>query len=159
MKNRINRLLALGASLALVAAVTPAQAATLQLTPKLGGCYLFTEKEFNAPSPMTNPIPCSKMHNAETFGIGKWNLKNQPWKYTDDMVRDAAEAICMQYWDFPDDSNLNYWAFFTPSASQWAKGARWVRCDAMSALSETGSFKQKFASWTGNAGLNSGYIV
>jgi hypothetical protein len=58
MKNRINRLLALGASLALVAAVTPAQAATLQLTPKLGGCYLFTEKEFNAPSPMTNPIPC-----------------------------------------------------------------------------------------------------
>jgi hypothetical protein len=138
---------------------TQAQAATLQLTPKLGGCYLFTEKEFNAPSPMTNPIACSKVHNAETFGLGTWPLKNQPWKYTEDMARDTAEQICMSFWDYPDGSDLNFWAYFTPSASQWAKGARWVRCDAMSMIAEKGTFKQKFATWTGNASLNSGYVA
>jgi len=147
------------ASLTLLANAAPAQAATLQLTPKLGGCYLFSEKELNSAYPLTNPIPCSKLHNAETFGIGKWNLKNQPWKYTEDMTRDAAEAICMRFWDYPEDSDLNYWAYFTPSPAQWAKGARWVRCDAMSRLSETGSFKQMFESWTGNAGLSSGYLA
>jgi hypothetical protein len=143
----------------LVVSMATSHAATLQLTPKLGGCYLFTEKEFNAASPMTNPIPCAKVHNAETFGVGTWSLKNQPWKYTDDMVRDAAEKICMSYWDYPEDSDLNYWAFFTPSPAQWSKGARWVRCDAMSRVSEKGSFKQMYATWSGNAGLNSGYTA
>ena len=146
-------------SLAVVTQAIPAEAASLQLTPKLGGCYLFTEKEFNAPSPLTNPIPCSKLHNAETFGIDKWPLKNQPWKYTVDMARDAAEQVCMQYWDYPDDSDLNFWAFFTPSPAQWAKGARWIRCDAMARLVEKGTFKQMYASWTGNAGLTSGYLA
>ena len=153
------KLLVVFTSFSLISIVAPAQAATLQLNPKLGGCYLFTEKELNSAYPLTNPIACSKLHNAETFGIGKWTLKNQPWKYTEDMTRDAAEAICMRYWDYPDDSDLNYWAYFTPSPAQWAKGARWVRCDAMSRLSETGSFKQMFESWTGNAGLSSGYLA
>ncbi|CAN2190523.1 hypothetical protein MCEJIRE27_00512 [Candidatus Nanopelagicaceae bacterium] len=146
-------------ALILIGSIAPADAATLQSTPKLGGCYLFTEKEFKAPSPLTNPIACSKAHNAETFGIGTWSLKNQPWKYTDDMVHDAAEKICMSFWDYPDGSDLNYWAFFTPSAAQWAKGARWVRCDAMAMVAENGTFKQKFATWSGNAGLNSGYVA
>ncbi|CAN2191087.1 hypothetical protein MCEMRE182_00518 [Candidatus Nanopelagicaceae bacterium] len=139
--------------------IAPAHAASLQLNPKLGGCYLFTEKELNSASPLTNPIACSKVHNAETFGIDKWPLKNQPWKYTEDMARDAAEQVCMQYWDYPDDSDLNYWAYFTPSPAQWAKGARWIRCDAMARLSEKGTFKQMYATWTGNAGLTSGYLA
>jgi hypothetical protein len=145
-------------SLAFIQAI-PAQAVSLQSTPKLGGCYLFTEKELNSAYPLTNPIPCAKVHNVETFGIGTWPLKNQPWKYTEDMARDAAEQICMSFWDYPDDSDLNYWAYFTPSPAQWAKGARWVRCDAMAMIAEKGTFKQKYATWTGNAGLTSGYLA
>jgi hypothetical protein len=156
---KFKRTLVIVMALLAVTEASSAQAATLQLTPKLGGCYLFTEREFNAPSPITNPIACSKVHNAETFGIGTWPLKNQPWKYTEDMARDAAEQICMSFWDYPEDSDLNYWAYFTPSASQWAKGARWVRCDAMAMIAEKGTFKQKFATWTGNAGLTSGYLA
>ncbi len=133
--------------------------AALELNPKLGGCYLFSEKEFNAPSPLTNPIPCSKVHNAETFWVGKWSLKYPPSKYTDDAIHTAAEKVCLSNWDYPEDSDLNYWAFFVPSNSQWAKGARWIRCDAMVRVSENGTFSQQYGKWTGNAGLNSGYVI
>jgi hypothetical protein len=146
--------------LALISVIVPhASGATLELNPKIGGCYLFTEKELNAASPLTNPISCSKVHNAETYWVGKWNLRNQPWKYTNEMVHDAAAAICEPQWPYAEDSDLNYWAFYTPSPAQWAKGARWVRCDAMSVISKSGSFNQRYGRWTGNAGLNDGYLA
>jgi hypothetical protein len=136
-----------------------AEAVTLQLNPKIGACYLFNQKELEAISPLTNPISCAKPHNAETFWVGRWTLKSQPWNYTDEKLHAAVDAICIDKWDFPDDSNLNYWAFFTPSPAQWAKGARWVRCDAMSQIAKKGTFNQMYATWSGNAGLNSGYTA
>jgi hypothetical protein len=139
--------------------LAPTQAAVLQTTPKIGSCYLFTEKELNASSPMTNPIACAKVHNAETFAIGTWSLKNEPSRYDNDTVVAAVRKICLRFWDYPDNSDLNYLAFFTPTSTQWAKGARWVRCDAMSMVAEKGTFKQKYATWKGNAGLNSGYLA
>ena len=140
-----------------VNAVTPAS--KLELNPKIGGCYLFSSKEFEAPSPLTNPIPCSKAHNAETFWVAKWPMKLAPTRYTDDMIHAAAEKTCLAEWDFPEEADLNYWAFFYPSKTQWAKGARWLRCDAMVLKAETGTFSQKYLQWKGNAVLNGGFIT
>ena len=146
-----------------VAGVSPVNAVTpaskLELNPKIGGCYLFSSKEFEAPSPLTNPIPCSKAHNAETFWVAKWPMKLAPTRYTDDMIHSAAEKTCLAEWDFPEEADLNYWAFFYPSKTQWAKGARWLRCDAMVLKAETGTFSQKYLQWKGNAVLNGGFIT
>jgi hypothetical protein len=146
-----------------VAGVSPVNAVTpaskLELNPKIGGCYLFSSKEFEAPSPLTNPMPCSKAHNAETFWVAKWPMKLAPTRYTDDMIHSAAEKACLAEWDFPEEADLNYWAFFYPSKTQWAKGARWLRCDAMVLKAETGTFSQKYLQWKGNAVLNGGFIT
>jgi hypothetical protein len=145
-----------------VAGVSPVSASTpaskLELKPKIGGCYLFTYKEFDAPSPLTNPIPCARTHNAETFWVAKWPLKLPPTRYTDDLIHSAAEKTCLMKWDFPEESDLNYWAYFFPSPAQWAKGARWLRCDAMVQVAETGTFNQKYLQWKGNAVLSDGFI-
>lgn len=130
----------------------------LELNPKIGSCYLFSSKEFEAPSPLTNPIPCSRSHNAETFWISKWPLKLAPTRYTDDLILSAAEKVCLAQWDFPEEADLNYWAFFYPSPAQWAKGARWIRCDAMIQKAEVGSFNQKYLVWKGIASLNGGFV-
>jgi hypothetical protein len=139
-----------------VSAVTPAS--KLEMNPKIGGCYLFSSKEFEAPSPLTNPIPCSKTHNAETFWVAKWPLKLAPSRYTDGLIHSAAEKTCLAQWGFPEEADLNYWAYFFPSKSQWAKGARWLRCDAMVQVAETGTFTQKYLQWKGNAVLSDGFI-
>ena len=145
-----------------VAGVSPVSASTptskLELNPKIGGCYLYSSKEFEAPSPLTNPIPCSRTHNAETFWVAKWPLKLAPSRYTDDLIHSAAEKTCLAQWGFPEEADLNYWAYFFPSKSQWAKGARWLRCDAMVQVAETGTFTQKYLQWKGNAVLSDGFI-
>jgi len=145
-----------------VAGASPVHATTpsskLELNPKIGGCYNFTYKEFDAPSPLTNPLPCSKTHNAETFWVAKWPLKLAPTSYTDDMIRSAAEKICLSQWEFPEEADLNYWAYFYPSKSQWSKGARWIRCDAMVQKSDTGSFNVMYLQWKGSAVLNNGFL-
>jgi hypothetical protein len=155
-------LVALSSLVFVVGSVSPVYATTatskLELKPKIGGCYLFSSKEFDAPSPLTNPIPCSKSHNAETFWVAKWPLKLPPSRYTDDLIHGAAEKACLTQWEFPEEADLNYWAYFFPSKSQWAKGARWLRCDAMMQVADTGTFNQKYTQWKNNAVLNNGFI-
>jgi transposase len=74
------------------------------------------------------------------------------------LIHSAAEKTCLAQWGFPDEADLNYWAYFFPSKSQWAKGARWLRCDAMVQVAETGTFTQKYLQWKGNAVLGDGFI-
>ena len=146
-----------------VAGVAPVNAqyvaTPLELNPKIGGCYLFTAKELDAASPLTNPIPCAKTHNAETYWVARWPLKLAPTRYTDDLIHDAAEKICLGAWDFPLRADLNYWGYFVPSPSQWVKGARWLRCDALAQKSQKGTFSQQYVLWQGNPALNNGFIA
>ena len=138
--------------------LTRSQTADLELKPKIGNCYLFSAKEFDAPSPLTNPLPCAQMHNAETYWVAKWPLKLEPPRYSDDLIHDVAERICLAHWDFPDDANLNYWAYFYPSPAQWAEGARWLRCDAMVQSYTEGSFDKQYLKWPGSLYLDNGFL-
>jgi hypothetical protein len=98
------------------------------------------------------------MHNAETYWVAKWPLKLEPPRYSDDLIHDVAERICLAHWDFPDDANLNYWAYFYPSPAQWAEGARWLRCDAMVQSYKEGGFDKQYLEWPGSLYLDNGFL-
>ena len=46
-----------------------------------------------------------------------------------------------------EGSYFNYWAWFTPDSVAWAKGERWLRCDAMKTLNDQEPYV--FGSWKG----------
>jgi hypothetical protein len=138
--------------------LTRSQTTALELKPKIGNCYLFSAKELDAPSPLTNPLPCAEMHNAETYWVAKWPLELAPTRYSDDLIHDVAGRVCRNKWDFPDDSDFNYWAYFYPSPSQWAEGARWLRCDAMVQLYTEGSIDKQYLKWPGSLYLDNGFL-
>ena len=50
-----------------------------------------------------------------------------------------AEELCTP-WKPEFSEYFNHWAWYTPDRASWAKGARWVRCDAMISLSESEPF-------------------
>jgi hypothetical protein len=138
--------------------LTRSQTTALELKPKIGNCYLFSAKELDAPSPLTNPLPCAQMHNAETYWVAKWPLELAPTRYSEDLIHDVAGRVCRNKWDFPDDADLNYWAYFYPSPAQWAEGARWLRCDAMVQLYTEGSIDKQYLKWPGSLYLDNGFL-
>jgi hypothetical protein len=138
--------------------LTRSQTTALELKPKIGNCYLFSAKELDAPSPLTNPLPCAEMHNAETYWVAKWPLELAPTRYSEDLIHDVAGRVCRNKWDFPDDADLNYWAYFYPSPAQWAEGARWLRCDAMVQLYTEGSIDKQYLKWDRSLYLDNGFL-
>ena len=138
--------------------LTRPQTIALELKPKIGNCYLFSAKEFDASSPLTNPLPCAEMHNAESYWVAKWPLKLEPPRYSDDLIHEVAERVCLAHWDFPEEANFNYWAYFYPSPAQWEEGARWLRCDAMVQLYTEGSFDRQYLEWPRSLYLDNGFL-
>jgi hypothetical protein len=126
---------------------SPVQAA-YTVKPKIGQCFQLTPAQVSASYATKNPVSCSSTHNAETFEVVDWPLATNPV----DMVHTDALKIANEmcgFWDtFPDaetsrlsKSEFNYWAWYTPDKAAWAKGERWLRCDAM-----VGKFKSS-TSW------------
>jgi len=129
--------LALGVTLGVLVGA-PAQATSP--TPKVGNCYNLTNKQVDGAHPPSSPaINCARLHNAETYRIAKWPLKTNP---VDMVYADAlsiAEELCTP-WKPELSDYFNHWAWYTPDRASWAKGARWVRCDAMISFSESEPF-------------------
>lgn len=129
--------LALGVTLGVLVGA-PAQATSP--TPKVGNCYNLTNKQVDGAHPPSSPaINCARLHNAETYRIAKWPLKTNP---VDMVYADAlsiAEELCTP-WKPELSEYFNHWAWYTPDRASWAKGARWVRCDAMISFSESEPF-------------------
>ena len=113
---------------------SPAQATSP--TPKVGNCYNLTNKQVDgAYAPNSPAVNCARLHNAETYRIAKWPLKTNPV----DMVYEDAHSIAVTLcspWSPQESEYFTYWAWYTPDKASWAKGARWVRCDAMITYSE-----------------------
>jgi len=111
-------------------------------------CFQLTPAQVSAPYATKNPVSCSSTHNAEIFEVVDWPLETNPV----DMVHTDALKIASEscgFWDtFPDaqknrlsKSEFNYWAWYTPDKAAWARGERWIRCDA-----KVGKFKSS-TSW------------
>lgn len=129
--------LAMGVNLGVLLGA-PAQATSP--TPKVGNCYNLTNKQVDGAHPPSSPaINCARLHNAETYRIAKWPLKTNPVDMVYEDALSIAEELCMP-WKPELSEYFNHWAWYTPDRASWAKGARWVRCDAMISLSESEPF-------------------
>ena len=138
--------------------LTPAQAA-YTVKPQIGQCFQLTPGQVSASYATKNPINCSSTHNAETFEVAIWPLETNPVDMAgQDAVLIANEA-CGFWQTFPNakgsrlsKSEFNYWAWYTPDRAAWAKGERWLRCDAMIGKFKTSTSWPPYAyiSWKGS---------
>jgi hypothetical protein len=129
--------LAMGVNLGVLLGA-PAQATSP--TPKVGNCYNLTNKQVDGAHPPSSPaINCARLHNAETYRIAKWPMKTNPVDMVYEDALSIAEELCMP-WKPELSEYFNHWAWYTPDRASWAKGARWVRCDAMISFSESEPF-------------------
>jgi hypothetical protein len=117
--------------------------------PQVGQCRgLITREIILAPTDPRVPIPCDQPHGSETVFVADLPPKVAALSHRDATrlsvdfpgVSDAIEACDVAFEDYvgvvrisPDsvlESNLD-WAFYIPTFDDWAKGARWMRCDAV----------------------------
>jgi len=117
---------------------SPAANAVYTVKPKIGQCFQYTMAQVSAAYPTKNPTSCSFSHNMETFEVATWPLSTNPADMTDEDKSLIAGESCDFWGTFPNAENsrlskteFNYWAWYTPSRAAWAKGQRWIRCDAM----------------------------
>ena len=124
---------------------SPANAA-YTVKPKAGQCFMYSAADVDAPYARKNPVSCSSTHNAETFLVTKWPLKIKPSDMPDQEALDLAESLCHAFGTDGLLSNpfFTFWAWYTPDPAAWAKGERWLRCDAMAV-----NKSNKYISWKG----------
>jgi hypothetical protein len=125
--------------------IQPASAA-YTVKPKVGQCFMHTSADVSAPYARKNPVKCSSTHNAETYLVTKWPLKTKPELMDDEEALDLADSLCRAWGDdgLIDNGFFTYWAWYTPDPAAWAKGERWLRCDAM-----VRNDAKKYLSWKG----------
>jgi hypothetical protein len=124
---------------------SPANAA-YTVKPKAGQCFMYSAADVDAPYARKNPVSCSSTHNAETYLVTKWPLKIKPSDMPDQEALDLAESLCRAFGTDGLLSNpfFTFWAWYTPDPAAWAKGERWLRCDAMAV-----NKSNKYISWKG----------
>ena len=107
---------------------------------------MYSVADVDAPYARKNPVSCSSTHNAETYLVTRWPLKTKPSEMSDEDALNLAESLCRSWGDDGLIKNpfFNFWAWYTPNPAAWAKGERWLRCDAM-AVNKAG----KYISWKG----------
>lgn len=108
---------------------------------------MYSAADVSAPHARKNPVKCSSTHTAETYLVTSWPLETKPELMDSEEALDVADSLCRAW---GDDGLLNngfftYWAWYTPDPAAWAKGERWLRCDAMVRNSST----KKYKSWKG----------
>ena len=139
--------------------VAPSGNAAYTVTPKVGQCFSLTPAQVSAEYATKNPIKCSSTHNSETYEVAVWPLDTNPADMEYEDAISIVEELC-DFWNTFSSANqsrwsktkFKYWAWYTPNPAGWARGERWVRCDAL-----IGKFKSStswppyaFVSWKGS---------
>lgn len=128
--------------------ITPANA-SFTVKPKVGHCFNLSALEVSEPYPSSNPVACSKLHNAETFLVAKWPLSVPPEDLPEGEGLEIAASLCRASGNGSvlQGYKFTYWAWYTPDPKGWARGQRWLRCDAM--IVRKDSNPMDFLSWRG----------
>lgn len=128
--------------------IQPANAA-YTVKPKVGQCFNYSPTDVSAAYATKNPVNCSGTHTAETYLVAKWPLTKPPTELPDGDGLEIASSLCRAWGTsgILTNSYFNYWAWYTPDPKAWARGERWLRCDAMHVLNETEPYV--YASWKG----------
>ena len=117
---------------------SPTANAAYTVLPKVGQCFQYTRSQIAASYASKNPISCNSIHNMETFAVATWPINTNPADMADKDKWKIVDEYCNFWVTFPNamndrfsKTNFNYYAWYTPSRTAWAKGQRWIRCDAM----------------------------
>ncbi len=133
----------------LITATVPPVNAAYTVKPKVGQCFMLTTADVSASYATKNPIACSKTHNAETYLVAKWPLALPPEQLPEGEGLEVAKSLCYA-WE-QDGALVGYdftfWAWYTPGPKAWARGERWLRCDAMKVVEN--SDPRKYQNWKG----------
>jgi hypothetical protein len=138
-----------GAWVLMLGLIIPPANAAYTVKPKVGQCFMQSRAEISSAFAIKNPINCSKTHNTETYIVAKWPLSVPPEDLPEGEGLEVASSLCRAWGNggVLEGSFFTFWAWFTPDPAAWAKGERWLRCDAMKTLNETEPYK--FVSWKG----------
>ncbi len=116
-------------------------AASNNATPVAGDCWAgkFASIAYWATWRGSAPISCDLPHQSYTFAVGQLpNFSATTWAdtngYLNASIGSAASQACEELGakflpTLTPSQELIHRAFYLPSLSSWAKGARWVRCD------------------------------
>jgi len=106
--------------------------------PKPGACRVLEPADIAAASNDTEPVTCSKPHNAETFLVGPFKGDLADAEYDDERLGQHVYERCskgFRKFTGADESlamrSVVSWAWWRPSADDWDAGARWFRCDVV----------------------------
>jgi Septum formation len=116
---------------------------TMVGAPEVGECRgPVTQAEIDPASDARPPVPCTEPHGFETVYVGA--LVEGPEAYPGEalpqalrtQIVEACQPALESYLDLPVrgeyavPSRIEDFAYFIPTAEEWAAGARWFRCDA-----------------------------
>lgn len=114
-------------------AASPTGAGTTAATPALGQCRLESEADIAPASNDTPTVPCSEPHTSVTVAVLHGDGGQEPSKRVVDRfvggtcAKAVAKAAGLARKDFVQSIITLSW--FTPTATERAAGAGWVRCD------------------------------
>lgn len=103
--------------------------------PRIGDCYDYGPKGMDRLTTPSPALSCSARHTAEVYKVARWTSSRSPYGMPEDALWRVANQKCApnQSAAFRNDW-FNYWAYFVPTRDQWDRGARWIRCDALRAV-------------------------
>jgi len=106
--------------------------------PAAGECRRLTVEDIRRSTNDAEPVECTEPHNAETFLVDEFTGKAASAEPDDARLAAQAYRRCQrEFVDFLGGTeslvmrSVLTWAWFRPSAEQWAAGARWYRCDVV----------------------------
>ncbi len=106
----------------------------VETAPELGACRLLDGAQIERAASLTEPVPCSRRHTAETFLVGE--LPAGEDDYSSPAHGVFAYKTCTRAFAkfLGADESLALrtrlsWAWFRPSRAAWTAGKRWLRCD------------------------------
>lgn len=104
--------------------------------PRPGQCYRYSVQQAAASSSPTSPVACSAPHTAWTYHVGTFTGRAARVATPTSLLLDRpAMAACYAkraavFGASVDLTRIRF-AWFVPTPAQWARGARFFRCDAV----------------------------
>lgn len=130
----------------------PASAVSTVSAPKpvVGQCFNYTNSEIAMENvPKKAAVSCSSTHNIEVYRVAKYTYKSSPFTISESDLWSIANRACQPWKGNVSKTKFNYWAFYTPTKSQWTKGERWIRCDAAIVTSDSNGNVTSYTKWKG----------
>lgn len=114
--------------------------------PEEGACRVLTPSDAAKPVNATKTVACGERHTAETFSVTELPEDFEDAAHDDPSVGEYAHRHCStrfrKFLGADASQALRTtlsWAWFRPSRSAWAEGARWIRCDVLGGHMESDS--------------------